>query len=241
MNSSKRLHLVDTWRGFAVLGMVIYHIAFMMADLLGSSSLYSHPLMQLIGDLVRTSFLFLVGVSLSLSYANRPGNEFRNRQLKRGMQVLLCALTITIASSFYSPERVVYFGILHSIAFAILVLHPFVKHPRKSFLIAVAILLLFFFLGSFDIRSPYLSIFYRSAQMMIRPLDHFAIIPSWSAILFGITFGYAISVSKKMKQIFEIHLKYFNWVTTCGKHALLIYMLHIPVVYLLVRAIDLLS
>ena len=233
MKTAQRLPMVDTWRGAAVLGMIIYHVAFALADVYGYRGFYDHVLMQTLGHVVRTSFLFLVGVSMSLSSSKNQAAIFYQKQRKRAVIVFLAALLITLGSYFYEPSRLVYFGILHSIAFGILFLHPLVKHPKASFLFGLIILLGTYLLSLMNLSDPSWSILYRSSSMSIRPLDHFAIFPAWSAITFGLSFGYLITVHQQLGMFFARNLPGTRFVNACGKKALLIYLVHIPLVYVL--------
>jgi uncharacterized membrane protein len=111
---SPRLPLVDQARGLAVVAMVVYHFAWFAQEgglvALGiGQSLGWHVFQRSIA----TTFFALVGVSLSL--AGAPAVRWAPFLRRLGL-VAGGALVVTATSLVLDPARVVRFGILHSIA-----------------------------------------------------------------------------------------------------------------------------
>ena len=119
MKTGSRIELLDFARGVALLAMTIFHFAFDL-QLLGfrEPGFIDQPHWKYFARAIASSFLFLVGFSLYLANRqsiNWPG--WRNRLGK----ICGAALLITVATYFATPDQYIFFGILHSIAFASIV------------------------------------------------------------------------------------------------------------------------
>jgi len=120
-----RLALVDVLRGFAVAQMIVYHFLY---DL----SYFGWLKLRMFVDqpwtgwrtAIVTQFLLLVGVSLVLRTAFRPGlGDF----LRRWAEVGAAALLVSLGSWLVFGPRLIWFGILHFIALALLIARPLVR------------------------------------------------------------------------------------------------------------------
>jgi len=88
--------------------------------------------MQMAARIIAGSFLLISGVSLALAEASSPTPLLRSRTFwKRTAFIAAAALLVTVATFFALPQAPVYFGILHHIALAGIVIaavspfHPF--------------------------------------------------------------------------------------------------------------------
>jgi len=196
-----RLPFPDTLRGLAVIGMIVFHVFFILNYFgLATYDTSAGPWLVL-GQFVRFSFIGLVGVSLYLSSAPY------NKQFFRGLKILLCAALVTLVTYFFAPSEFVRFGILHLIGVGVIFLSPFANSRWLSLILGLLSLVMTKFLPNF----PYLP-----------GLDYFPIFPWISLIFFGIFLG---PFFKKIN--FRLPLVDF-----LGRHSLLIYMIHIPLIIL---------
>ena len=118
-SNDHRLIAVDLARSLALLGMVVFHFTFDL-ELFGhlAPGTTTTGGWAVFARLVAGSFLFLAGVSLVLAHgAGRRWGAFRRRLLR----VVGAALVVTGATLAVLPQAFIFFGILHSIAFASLV------------------------------------------------------------------------------------------------------------------------
>jgi len=124
-----RLAIVDVARGLAIAQMIAYHFCY---DLNHFS--WIHVAMTRDGGWIawRTAivsqFLFLVGVSLALragaaATLARP----RTRFWRRWGQIAACAALVSFASWWLFGPRLIWFGVLHFVALAQLLLTPLVR------------------------------------------------------------------------------------------------------------------
>jgi uncharacterized membrane protein len=118
-SSSVRLPLVDALRGFAVAQMIVYHFIYDL-NYFGWLQLGMTRNQPWVGwrTAIVTQFLLLVGVSLVLRLARRPGwRDF----WWRWAQVAAAAALVSLGSWLMFGPRWIYFGILHFIAVALVV------------------------------------------------------------------------------------------------------------------------
>ncbi len=125
---SRRLWEVDSLRGFAIVGMVVFHALYDL-NAFGSYAVnlqsgFWHYFEQTIAAL----FIALVGVSLVLSSSRArqvrgTGPALFAKYVRRGLTVFAWGLGITAVTWVLMPEEYVRFGILHLIGVSI-VLKP---------------------------------------------------------------------------------------------------------------------
>lgn len=114
-----RLLWIDALRGAAVLAMIGYHLAWDLTffgltgfRLLDDAFWYWQP------RLITGTFLTLVGISVTLATARR---RVPPRYLRRTGWIALAALAITGATYIGFPDSFIFFGILHCVAAASLI------------------------------------------------------------------------------------------------------------------------
>ncbi|WP_299821642.1 heparan-alpha-glucosaminide N-acetyltransferase [uncultured Jannaschia sp.] len=133
-----RYPAVDVLRGWAIIGVVLFHVVWDLAFLGMIPAQWAvHPAWIAFGRTVAATFMLLVGVSLAL--AARGGLDpgaFGARLAK----IAAAALTITLATRLTMPGAYVYFGILHAIVVASLIGAAFLRAPSiVAFLLGGAI------------------------------------------------------------------------------------------------------
>jgi uncharacterized membrane protein len=114
-----RLPLIDALRGFAVAQMIVYHFIYDL-NYFGWAQLAMNRDQPWIGwrTAIVSQFLLLVGVSLVLRLRHKPG--WRDFAL-RWAQVAAAAALVSLGSGLMFGPRLIYFGILHFIAVALIV------------------------------------------------------------------------------------------------------------------------
>lgn len=133
---------IDALRGAAVVMMVVYHF---MWDLwyfqIISDVQFWNPFWQYWQRTTASTFLILVGVSLTLTYRRLPAPSYPVF-LRRGLRIFGLGLVITLVMTFFGIG-VIDFGILHLIGFSILAAYPLLRHTWLN----LALWLLFFVIG----------------------------------------------------------------------------------------------
>lgn len=219
MNKQKRIHELDILRGLAVIGMIIFHYYFMMDYFgVGIYDVYHCPLL-ILARFVQFSFLGLVGVSLAISTKNIK------QQWLRAFKVIMFAFVVTLATAIFAPQVYVKFGILHHLAVAIFLLSPISKKKYTSLILGVFAIAFGFFLRT-KASASWILILLGVTPINFAALDHFSIFPWIGVILIGIFIGNAFYKDKTgfiKKSIAPLEL--------IGRHTLVIYMIHVPIIY----------
>jgi uncharacterized membrane protein len=133
-----RLPLVDALRGFAVAQMIVYHFIYDL-NYFGWLDLGMTRNQPWVGwrTAIVSQFLLLVGASLMLRLARRPG--WRDFWL-RWAQVAGAAALVSLGSWLMFGPRWIYFGILHFIAAALLIGRALAPLRERNLLLAAAAL-----------------------------------------------------------------------------------------------------
>ncbi|SPH18416.1 hypothetical protein DEA8626_01954 [Defluviimonas aquaemixtae] len=149
-----RIAAIDIARTVALIGMVVYHFTYDLQNFgLIAPSTATTGGWAIFARVVAGSFLFLAGVSLWLAH----GRGIRWLAFRRRLVIVaLAAALITVATWLAMPDRFVFFGILHSIAFASLIGLAFLRVPAPLTLaIAAAIVALRLYGQSVDFDAPW--------------------------------------------------------------------------------------
>lgn len=229
---------IDLLRSFAIIGMIIFHFAFVL-DFLGYKEI---PIQKgfwlLLARTVQFTFLSLVGISMRICYQNNPKNFF-SKQSKRAIKILLLATLVTISTLIFTPQYFIKFGILHHIATAIILLIPLSRFPKTSLLLALATQLLSPIINA--TTTSFIPAYFLGFQVpSVGPsLDYFPILPWISISLLGIFIGSFFKT--KTAPAPKHQQKIFHILSYPGKKSLLIYMIHIPIILLILKTYDILT
>ena len=129
----ERFWEIDALRGIAVVAMVLYHFSYDLAFFgLFDVGFFRSGLGLNTGRLIGGSFIFLAGISLTLSYArvtaSRPsGEKLFRKYFSRGLRVFSYGLVITLLTWIFLPNEMIVFGILHLIGASIVLAYPFLR------------------------------------------------------------------------------------------------------------------
>ncbi|WP_418640359.1 heparan-alpha-glucosaminide N-acetyltransferase [Sulfurimonas sp. ST-27] len=213
---------LDFIRGIAIVLMVVFHFCFDLNNFhFIDINIYHGVFWHYFRYVIVSLFLLCVGVSLYL--VNESGYNF-TKDLKRFFLIFANAMLVSAASYFTFPHSFIYFGILHFIAFASLLALAFVKFPKIALLAGITIIVL-----SYN-NTLHMHWLYNILKMPLHlpkhPEDLVPFTPWFGVVLVGIFIG-----CKKLF-IFNTVQNYFTKkVSFLGKHSLLIYMIHQPVLF----------
>jgi uncharacterized membrane protein len=236
--ANPRLWEVDTVRGLAVLAMIFFHF---MWDLqffgLTNVDVFSPP-WQLFARGIGTTFMFVMGVSLTLDAARFAGNsrEIWRRNLKRGLMIFGAGLLVTLATFFVVGNSFVRFGILHLAGASIILATPFVNRRAAVPLVAgVVLIALGFVFGNLSAPDPWF-IPLGIQQAGVEMVDYYPLVPWFGVVLLGVAFG-AWAYPNKQRR-FHVPdwgsawpARALQWM---GRHSLAIYLLHQPILIALI-------
>ncbi|MCG2828771.1 heparan-alpha-glucosaminide N-acetyltransferase [Methanothermobacter sp. K4] len=226
-SSSERFHEVDAMRGIAVVMMIIYHVIFDL-NFLGAMELdMNSSLLWLTGRLAAFLFIFLVGVSLSLSHSRRgPGSH--GHYIKRGIRIFLYGLLITAVTWIYPHEGFIVFGVLHFIGVAVIITYPFAGRRALSVIAALLVLAAGMWISGLRVDTPFF------VWLGLKPhgfctLDYFPLFPWLGVVLLGIFTGDTLypGYRRRWKREFPARNHTLEFL---GKNSLAIYFIHQPVI-----------
>lgn len=215
-------------RGLAVLGMIIFHFFFIL-DFYGiyQSEMFS-GWWHVLGQFVRFTFLILVGIGMVISYQR---SRSLLRQVKRGIIVLIFAMVVTFATWFFVPDQYVRFGILHLIGTSIILLSLIVRWRFIALLLAIFAMSFGYYVSD--------GVFILFQNSTIQTIDYFPIFPWIGATAFGIFLGHIFYTKERARLNFGFLQKVP--LIFLGRHSLLIYMLHVPIILALLFAFGILK
>ena len=232
-----RIWQVDFLRGVAVVGMVIYHFLFDLEFIFQLPiGVYRMPLL-LLARTVATVFLLIVGFSAAIKFERLKQGTIRKVVAsfgKKAVFIFVPALLITGVTFATFPEQTVLLGILHFIALSLVLIIPFLY--IKSNRIVVAMGILFLYLGSIfsNLRTDHNCLLvFGITPYSFSSFDYFPIFPWFGIILLGLVLG------RNNRLIFQdkssVMVTPPSWfaglMIMLGKHSLLIYLLHQPVLW----------
>jgi uncharacterized membrane protein len=242
--SPRRIDAVDALRGSAICMMIVYHAAF---DLnwfhIISTDFNHHPFWLGFRDLIVSSFLLLVGVSLVL--AQRAGISPK-RFWRRIALVGACALLVTAGSYAAFPTTFITFGILHCIVVSSILGWPFVRFPRAALIVGIVVIVAGSSIGTTLIDPPWLkgvALFDLPwlnwvGLMSHRPAteDYVPVLPWFGVVLVGIAVGWWV-VERRLRASQRVSRASPLWLTWLGRHSLLVYMVHQPIMIGILRVL----
>ena len=242
-----RFDELDAARGIAILMMVLFHTLFDLA--------YFHIFPVNVGSgfwryfafATGSLFLLIAGISLSVSHArflcalskeSRFPAQVWIKYLRRGGGIFACGLLITLATWIVVPQSFIVFGILHLIGFSIIIAPLFFRFRDRNILIGAIMVAMGAIIWVSGITGPYGLLWLGIHPVGFSTLDYYPVLPWTGVVLIGLGLGERMYPNgergfsiPRMPAFFTIPL------TFLGRHSLVIYLVHQPVILLLLALI----
>ena len=222
----QRIGLFDLWRSLAVCGMVAFHLCYDLAlfGRIPMAAMLSLPV-RAVGFLLGGSFLLLSGICLRFSRA----------PVRRGFLIFCAGLAVSLVSAL--AEQPVKFGILQCIGVCMMLCGALRERIEKKLGVGFALCCLALFVGTWwltarvtvDIRFIY-PLGFRSADFF--SADYYPLLPWLLLYLLGMVLGRFL---ENHRDAAVLRRQFPRWMTFPGRHSLLIYLLHQPILYMLCR------
>ena len=219
---SERIAWLDGWRGLVCWLMLVYHLLFdlVMFGWMPYAALQSTPL-YLLERFIAWSFILLAGVSAEFSHSN----------LRRGLITSAAGLLVTAVS--YLVNAPIKFGVLQFLGIAMLLYAAAGKYLRRiPGKIAVPLWIVLYQLGwlvqnRLTVSLPWL--FWLGLHRAdFVSYDYFPLLPYLFMFLLGACFGRWL---KQNPDKIGAQLRVPAVLRAPGRHTLLIYLAHQPVLY----------
>lgn len=214
-----RVELLDAWRASAVIVMEFWHLCWdlTMYGTLSERTMFVQPMLGIRYYIV-CSFVLLSGIAARYSRSNA----------RRGVQTLACAMVITVVMYFFGEP--VWFGVLHLLGCCMLLWaafgKTFEKLPPWPALIGCFVLFLVLHKICYGVRVTVPWLFPLGLRTReFYSSDYYPLFPWLFLFLCGTVLGAWIRESRGKWKAVHVWAP-LRWI---GQHALLLYMLHQPV------------
>ena len=237
----QRFWEIDFLRGLAIIMMAVFHLLYDLTYF-GGYNLNIHSGFWLyFGRATATIFIFLVGVSLTLSFSRswktqNSGQKLHLKYLKRGSKIFSWGLIITLATWIFLRDGFVLFGILHLIGTSIILAYPFLKLRYLNLLLGTAIISLGIHLKNFTFGFHWL-VWLGFVPDHFYTVDYFPIIPWFGVVLIGVFAGNLLypDYTPKFNLWDPSNVRFIGLFCLLGKHSLAIYLIHQPILIILLH------
>ena len=229
---------VDSWRGVAIITMVIFHLMFDLRNFGGVPVVLHEGFWFYFQRFTATSFITLTGVSVVLSY-NRALSKSGSADglawkiARRGLHILGIGLIFSLVMRVAGLPPID-FGVLHLIGTSIICSIPFLRNRWLTLAVAGLLYALSYLLKFMNVQAP-------AGVSWLVPLgieppgyyfsDYFPF-PHWFAVfLIGVFVGtvfYAGGMRKLSLPNFGEFFP-FTLLQFLGRHSLVIYVIHQPI------------
>jgi uncharacterized membrane protein len=240
MSTVSRLWEIDCARGIAILMMIVFHTVFDLSFFGIAAVNVATGFWRYFAYSTATLFLVIVGISLVVSNARAAqtlsGLPLAKKFVFRGAGIFALGLLVTLATYLYLHEGFVIFGILHLIGVAVMLSPLFFRFGKGNILIGLAIILAGFCIAG--IQGPAYLIPLGLTPPSFSSVDYTPLLPWLGVVLVGMGAGeflYRGGVRRfgirTLPDLFVIPLSFL------GRHSLVIYLVHQPVIILLLGAV----
>ena len=234
----KRFWEIDSLRGIAIIAMVISNL---VTDLIFFGLYFPGSLAgfwNLFAYATATTFIVLVGISLSLSYSRvRKWKKQRiwKKYIERGLKILSWGLIITAVTYLLMDSGYILFGVLHLIGLSIILSVPFLNFKELNLWLGGLLIFLGIFTKTFTVDFSWL-VWLGLMPQNFFSVDYFPLLPWFGVVLTGIYLGKIFYPDGK--RMLKIKERKSGMLSYLGKHSLIIYLIHQPILigllYLLV-------
>jgi uncharacterized membrane protein len=238
MGSDKvRFDEIDGLRGFAIAQMVVYHLCYDLNHFGWTNFPIGLSLNWKIWQVsIISTFLLLTGISLVLRDSFKPSwRDF----WRRWVQIVASALAVSLGSYLIFPESYIFFGILHFISLALVLGRLMLRFGAYNLIFGFLVIVL-----GLNLSHPLFNAVGTSWIGLVtkEPFtqDFVPIFPWFGVVLIGCGLGnvWRSQNFKKPKWIEQKSLSIPRLLTWMGKHSLAIYLIHQPILFILLFAIS---
>jgi len=243
-SSSPRLWEVDALSGVAILMMIIYHAAWDLDfwDLVplqagvGPWRVFARPTAIL--------FIFLVGLSLTLSYtairARHPDRPAALYYAQRGLRIIGWGMVITIVTRLAVGEAAVLFGILHFIGSSIILSYPLLRFRLVNLALGAVTVVAGLAINRVTLPLPWL-LWIGLPPTNWYTVDYFPLMPWFGVVLLGIFTGNTL-YTRGVRHFDLPNLSLclpVRALSFLGRQSLAIYLIHQPLLLTVLTAVRL--
>lgn len=236
MSEKARFGLLDALRGFSMISMVLYHAMYDLAAIYGfDAPWYFEMPGRIWQQSICCTFIFLSGMCHGLSRS----------PINNGAKISLCGLVISAVTLIFMPSQVIIMGVLSFLGLAAIIMVPLSKmlgkRPRIWFWVMSALFLLtrdinrgYLGAGGFRLCELPESLYSIPLGFVIGFVpsgfyssDYFSLMPWFFLFAAGYCFWQMIKESGRVREFLQREIPLLSRI---GRHSLIVYMLHQPII-----------
>jgi len=218
----KRIYELDLLRGLGILLVVFFHSAWNIC--------YEYGFTIIEGKWVICLVYFFAGMLIFVSGAS---SFLGHKTLKRGIMTFAFGMVVTGVTYFIYPDSYIKFGILHLLGVCMIMSWMIKKiKPTQNLIgiISAIMIIAGIIAGNITVKNKY--IFWLGfLPENFSSLDYYPILP-WMGVFFA-GFVFSMLFYKDKESPFTKGIYKNNILTFSGRHSMLIYLVHQPIVYFL--------
>jgi uncharacterized membrane protein len=222
--------------------MVVYHLMYDLDYFGGYDIEATSGFWARFADATAGTFLFLVGVSLAISYsranAARPGRSLFGKYLLRGIRIFAYGMALTVVFVVFGMG-VVAFGILHLIGVSIILAYPLLRYRYANLFLGLSIITVgvYIRIEGFSSESPWLLPFGVVPENLVMP-DYRPLLPWFGVVLLGLFAGNVLYGNGRRSALFANKAPVAaKPLLPLGRNSLFIYLVHQPILILLLASL----
>lgn len=236
MEAASRLWEIDCTRGIAILMMVIYHTVFDLSFFAIAPVEATTGFWRYFAYATASLFLLVVGISLVVSHARSAktlsGFALTKKFLFRGAGIFALGLLVTLATWLYLHEGYVVFGILHLIGVSVMLSPLFFRFGKWNIVPGLACIAAGFLISGTS--GPAFLLPLGIMPIGFVSVDYTPLFPWFGMVLLGLGLGEFLYTGGTRQFAFRPLPDFFVApVAFLGRHSLVIYLIHQPVIILL--------
>lgn len=240
MDESTRFAEIDATRGIAILMMIVFHTVFDISFFGIAPVNVANGFWRYFAMTTASLFLLVVGISLVVSHdrasRNLAGFALTRKFLNRGCGIFALGLLATLATWWYLREGFIIFGILHLIGVSVILSVPFFRFGKYNIVPGLLVIAGGFFVG--NMSGPIWLLPLGIMPASFTSVDYTPLFPWFGMVLIGMGIG-GILYSGGIR---HFPLPQFPETITrplafLGRYSLVIYLVHQPVIILLLGAV----
>jgi uncharacterized membrane protein len=231
---TRRIWELDAARGLCVIGMVFVHLIYNAAVLFRLIPGALPLLFRVVQYGGGIAFLLISGICATLG----------SRSVRRGCIVFGCGMVYTAATAacfllgFADKDFLIWFGVLHCLGICMILWRLFRElSPGKLAIIGVLVILSGILVQDVTVKSYLLLPLGLTPAGFATP-DYFPLLPNLGYFLLGAVIG-KVLYAKKESLLPKVNTERFpvSFLLLCGRHSLIIYLLHQPILLVILSLI----
>jgi uncharacterized membrane protein len=232
MSGNERYLEIDMARGIAIVMMIIFHTLFDL-NFFGIATVnVSFGFWRYFAYATASLFLLIVGISLTISKARAVTHltewALFRKFLLRGAGIFCCGLLVTVATWWYLREGFIIFGILHLIGISIMIAPIFFRFRQWNAAIGMLVIVAGWSIGT--VSGPIWLMPLGLHPPLFWSVDYTPLLPWFGLVLIGIAAGELLYAGGERRfSLPSISYPDGSALTLLGRHSLVIYLIHQPV------------